>query len=750
MARGYGMGEREGQVSWCGGGLSYTARMGSVGVRPSREGRRPRPWVRVRKFVVASAGAAAFCLGCCPSALAFSETVSFTGHTEDWVVPAGIQSLTFDLYGAQGGGVDGGLGGRATATLNVSPGQHIFINAGGAGKDYVDGGGPGGFNGGGGNSISNGGGGATDIRAAGVSLSDRVLVAGGGGGAGGCSSGSSSALGGNGGGDAGNAGSGCGSGGGGGSQATGGTAAGTATSGTSGQGGEPAGIYVAGGGGGGWFGGGGGFNAGGGGGGSGHGPSNAILEGAVNAGNGFVVITDATPPSITITGGPGSTPSHRPSFSFATPAGVAVECSLGNRFTPCASPFTVPSELPDGAYRLRLRATSPAGGIGGESRTFTVDSVAPETKIIEGVPPLVQVPGTVAFDSSEPGTFECSVDDAEWSPCSSPLTLPSLPPGRHSFEVRARDLAGNVDGTPDSDKFEVDSASISVRRSSGPGSTEFKIQSRGHGESVGVSIETKKGKLIDSLSTKTNRSGAASVTFQWTCDDNGSLRAVAFPAGARDLVDKNSATTFEVRSCKRRWEGSVAKRPVEGRALALAFTDRWSHSQKYKGCIRGPGLKKLCSERRTGSGGKDVWRTGKKLRPGRYVADWYVSGRKVDQQSISVKPKRDDSSGQDGGGYCSGGLCGVAIELTKDIARDLYQQDEDADRYDGRCSQESDSRFSCDAIVSGIVKGPTFHGDRYECYYGVDVVVAGGHARGHLDGSVSTNEAGTAPGTCKS
>jgi hypothetical protein len=55
---------------------------------------------------------------------------------------------------------------------------------------------------------------------------------------------------------------------------------------------------------------------------------------------------------------------------------------------------------------------------------------------------------TFAFSSGEAGaTFECSLDGAFFAPCSSPQAL-KVKPGKHVFEARARDAAGNADPTP--------------------------------------------------------------------------------------------------------------------------------------------------------------------------------------------------------------------------------------------------------------------------------------------------------------
>jgi hypothetical protein len=121
-----------------------------------------------------------------------TQTFSYTGTAQTWVVPPCVFSVTIDAYGAQGNtndqGVQGGLGGRAQGVLNVTPGQTLTIYVGGGGQVSSNGG----YNGGGTGGTSpctqaagGGGGGATDIRYPGSTLNDRVLVAGGGGGAGG-------------------------------------------------------------------------------------------------------------------------------------------------------------------------------------------------------------------------------------------------------------------------------------------------------------------------------------------------------------------------------------------------------------------------------------------------------------------------------------------------------------------------------------------------------------------------------------
>ena len=54
--------------------------------------------------------------------------------------------------------------------------------------------------------------------------------------------------------------------------------------------------------------------------------------------------------------------------------------------------------------------------------------------------------------------FECRLDSVGFSACASPRTYNALPLGRHTFEVRAVDAAGNVDATPARHTWTVDAA----------------------------------------------------------------------------------------------------------------------------------------------------------------------------------------------------------------------------------------------------------------------------------------------------
>ncbi len=271
-------------------------------------------------------------LGLVVGANAQTTTFNYTGAVQTYTVPAGITSLSINLQGAIGGWnsdmssyVDsGGHGACVQATLSVTPGQTLYIYVGQHGTPgSTSTGGSGGYNGGGNGANAfgayggGGGGGATDIRVGGTSLTNRVLVAGGGGGAALNYTSYNSEKGGDGGGLTGENGWGnsspsYGYGGFGGTPLAGGNGGSysfytSGTSGTLGTGGDGGSGTSGGGGGGGYYGAGGGCWAGGGGGSSYTDPTLASsathTRGCNMTSDGIVSITPLAPCSGTVTAG---------------------------------------------------------------------------------------------------------------------------------------------------------------------------------------------------------------------------------------------------------------------------------------------------------------------------------------------------------------------------------------------------------------------------------------------------------------
>lgn len=101
----------------------------------------------------------------------------------------------------------------------------------------------------------------------------------------------------------------------------------------------------------------------------------------------------------------------------------------------------------------------------------SADSAPPETSITGGPAEGSFVSGptaTLAFSGSDDTTatsdltFECSFDGGVFAPCGTPYLTGPQPDGRHTFSVRARDLAGNVDATPATRTWTIDTVAPSV------------------------------------------------------------------------------------------------------------------------------------------------------------------------------------------------------------------------------------------------------------------------------------------------
>jgi hypothetical protein len=108
---------------------------------------------------------------------------NLTGQTETFTLPQGVENLSFEAYGGQGG-KNGGPAGRVIGVFNQIP-SVLYVTVGGQGLTgaYAIGGFNGGGSAGAGSGLEASGGGATDIRTS-PELSSRIVVAGGGGGRG--------------------------------------------------------------------------------------------------------------------------------------------------------------------------------------------------------------------------------------------------------------------------------------------------------------------------------------------------------------------------------------------------------------------------------------------------------------------------------------------------------------------------------------------------------------------------------------
>ncbi|WP_134740569.1 carboxypeptidase regulatory-like domain-containing protein [Nocardioides sp. 503] len=164
-------------------------------------------------------------------------------------------------------------------------------------------------------------------------------------------------------------------------------------------------------------------------------------------------------------------------FGFSGTAGDtdAFQCRVDDgEWADCTSPLAL-TGLDDGEHTVRFRARDAAGNEDATpaSRTFTVDTVAPDTTVDSGpAEGAVLTTGTATFGFSgtegETALLQCRVDDGEWTECTSPLALTGLADGAHTVRFRAVDAAGNADTTPATRSFTVDTTAPDTTVDSGP------------------------------------------------------------------------------------------------------------------------------------------------------------------------------------------------------------------------------------------------------------------------------------------
>lgn len=181
---------------------------------------------------------------------------------------------------------------------------------------------------------------------------------------------------------------------------------------------------------------------------------------------------DRTAPTTTITSSPADGSAAGPvEFEFSGtdnhPVGVtAFNCSIdGGPFNACSSPFT--TNVEPGSHSFAVQAVDGSSNTDATPDLYTWETAAapdttpPDTAITGGPADgdTVGVLPSYAFNSPDDNTatFECSFDGGSYAPCTSPYQVAGgTSPGAHTFAVRAKDPAGNVDPTPSSRDFTYD------------------------------------------------------------------------------------------------------------------------------------------------------------------------------------------------------------------------------------------------------------------------------------------------------
>jgi hypothetical protein len=181
------------------------------------------------------------------------------------------------------------------------------------------------------------------------------------------------------------------------------------------------------------------------------GPTNSVLASAIVP-DATVPMSDSTMISATFSSPPPVVVGQRYALVLARPGSGAGSLQVG----------TQGGDICEGQLFFSNTQTDAFSSAGPFDMVFTVfveprpDTDPPKTTIIKK-PPNRDDRSKVKFKftSNEPGsTFECMIDKKLFKPCTSPKKF-KVRDGNHTFLVRAIDAAGNVDASPDKDKFRV-------------------------------------------------------------------------------------------------------------------------------------------------------------------------------------------------------------------------------------------------------------------------------------------------------
>jgi Bacterial Ig domain/Fibronectin type III domain len=195
-----------------------------------------------------------------------------------------------------------------------------------------------------------------------------------------------------------------------------------------------------------------------------------------------VAIADTTPPTVSLTSpADGSSVHGKLVLSADASDDVAVDhvdflvngTVVG---TAGSAPYTVSwdsTTTSDGSVTIAARAVDTSGNATtSDGRTVTVDNTPPDTNIDSGPSGAVSATtASFAFSSNESATFECSLDGSAFSSCTSPNSYDALADGTHTFQVRAADSTGNVDATPATRSWTVDTGPPDTSITGGPAGT---------------------------------------------------------------------------------------------------------------------------------------------------------------------------------------------------------------------------------------------------------------------------------------
>ncbi|MCX7624163.1 MAG: metallophosphoesterase [Thermomicrobium sp.] len=271
---------------------------------------------------------------------------------------------------------------------------------------------------------------------------------------------------------------------------------------------------------------------------------------------------DTAPPETTITSGPPATTSETTAtFAFAASEPATFQCSLdGGPVQPCTSPVTY-SGLSAGLHTFSVTAIDSAGNVDPSPATWSWEIAAPSAPdtTLTATPPVLtnQTTATFSFTATDAAaTFECQLDAALATPCTSPWTVTELGEGQHTFSVRAVDGEGDPDPTPAVWSWTVDLTpppAPSGLTASATSGTRVELAWSGVSDANGLSgyDVVRNGTLLARLgpvTTFVDRTVVPSTTYTYTVrarDNAGNVSTESSPASVTTPTQRLFEDGFE-------------------------------------------------------------------------------------------------------------------------------------------------------------------------------------------------------------
>jgi hypothetical protein len=134
----------------------------------------------------------------------------------------------------------------------------------------------------------------------------------------------------------------------------------------------------------------------------------------------------------------------------------AVDSSSGEHTTFWNGRTSAGRRARDGAYTALITTVDPSGQRSTRRAELTLDTKPPNTRIVSLARASHRPRVSLRLRASERvRQFQCRLDRGRWTRCRRRAVIARLDPGAHTIQVRAVDIAGNVESSPASRRFRV-------------------------------------------------------------------------------------------------------------------------------------------------------------------------------------------------------------------------------------------------------------------------------------------------------